>query len=134
MAPGRVPRAVTTRRLRTTRSGRNTLKADEIQFNLLVPLLARPHIERRRSDLINERNGEAESSEVDALEVATTTLAGVNPHVLEWRRLEVPELSLVLLAAVRARDAPERPGRQTARTKQLPAAAIARRRARRLEK
>ena len=101
------------------------LQTEEVQFDLLVPLLARPCIKSGCRDLVHQRHGEAKSAKVDTLEVATAAVTGVHPDMIERRRLEVRELALVILTAVWADDATKRPGCQTTRALQPPAAAIA---------
>jgi len=53
-------------------------------------------------------------------------VAGIDPHVTVCRRLEVPELPLVFLAAVHAQHAAERPDGQARGTEQRAAAAVER--------
>src|SRR5205814_7732935 len=52
-------------------------------------------------------------------------VAGVDADVARWRRLEVGKLALILFAAGRADNAPERPRRQARRTQKLTRASVA---------
>ena len=103
----------------------NNLQTEEVQFDLLVTMLARPCIKRGRSDFVHQRHGKAEPAQVDVLEVVMAAVTGVHSDMIERRRLEVRELALVILAAVWADDTAKRPGCQTTRALQPPAAAIA---------
>src|SRR5256885_2252389 len=112
---------------------RFTSEADEIQLNLLVSVLACPQIEWRSSDFVHQRHGQTKSSEIDTLQVAMTALACVEAQVLECGRLEVPEPSFVLFAAVRTQDAPEGPLREAHCAQEQTTAAFGRGCAGRLE-
>src|SRR2546426_5672621 len=76
-ATGVTPSRVTTRRLRTTRSGRYTAargrtvgsESDQVQLDLHVAMLPRPDIERRAGNFVDEGHGDAEPREVDALQI-----------------------------------------------------------------
>src|SRR6266536_200682 len=65
------------------RCDRDTSEAQQIQLDLLVAVLEGPHVERRSSDLVHERNRQAESADVHAFQIAATTVAGIDSHVLE---------------------------------------------------
>ena len=65
-----------------------------------------------RGDFVHERHGQAKSSQVNALEVMSTTIAGFDPDVLIFRGAEISQLRRALFTAVNADDAAERPGIQ----------------------
>src|SRR6516225_6555460 len=130
---GRSPRGVTTWRLRITRSGRNTSEADEIQLDLLVTVVTGPDVKRRPGNLVDERDRQPESPEVDGLEIVPTALTGVDAQVIVVKGMEVTEFVLVLFAALCAQDPPERPRTEAGRAEQPTAAPVARRRAERVE-
>src|SRR4051794_4165690 len=58
-------------------------ETDEIQFDLLVALLARPEVQGRRGDFVDERDRQPEPAEIDRLQIAATTLAGVDTDVID---------------------------------------------------
>src|SRR5436309_1992189 len=97
------------------RSGRKgkSLQADEIQFDLLVPVFTCPRVQRRAGDFIDDGHGDAETRQVDALEVVAARVARLDAEVIERGRLKVSEPALVFLAAVRAQHTSKRPRRET---------------------
>src|SRR5436189_2453021 len=124
IAPGRTPRGVTTRRLRITRSGRNTSEAQQIQLDLFIPALLRPRVQRRRGDFVDERDGEAEAAEIDAFQVALAGVADLDAHVLQVRPRKITELPLVVLAAGRTDNTSKWPRCETSRAHEKPAASV----------
>src|ERR671912_2273789 len=95
-------------------------KTDEVQLDLRVAVLARPHVQRRRRDFVHQRDGEAEPRQVNSLDVMQAGVAGFDSDVLELRRLKITELRRSLLAAVSTDDTPERPGGEARRADQAP--------------
>src|SRR5438309_1778911 len=96
MDAGRVAPGVTTRRLRTIRSGRNgTSQADDVQFDLPISVLARPCRQRRAGDFIHQPDGHAEARQVDTFEVLPARVARFDANVIERGRLDVREFALV---------------------------------------
>src|ERR1051326_5212927 len=104
-AARRVPAGVTTRWLRTIRSGRNgkpRSQSDEIQLDLDEPVLARPGVQRRAGDLVDQGHRTSQPREIDALQVVLARLASLKPKVIKSRSSEVSQLALVFLPALRA--------------------------------
>src|SRR5204862_1032027 len=92
-------------------------------FDLLVPVFARPRVERRPGDFIHDGDGDAEASQVDAFEVVAARVACLDALVIEYRRMKISELALVFLSAVRAEHTSKRPRREAgAALKGAPAA------------
>src|SRR5438093_12190640 len=98
MAAGRMPSGRMTRRPRTTRSGRNKgfsrSEPEQVQLDLLVPMVARPQIERRPRHFIDQRHGESQPRQVDALDVSAAGFAAVNPQMIEVGRLKLAEVTV----------------------------------------
>src|SRR5262245_66516804 len=88
-----------------------TSEAHQVQLDLLVAAPARPDVQRRGGDFVDEGDGRTEAREIDRLRVVPAGLADIDPHVVERWRIVVRKPSLVLLPASRAEDAAERPGR-----------------------
>src|SRR5207237_10585847 len=99
-------------------------KPEKVQFNLLVPALARPEIERRPRDLVDDGDGTAEPGEIDGFKIVLARVARVDAQVIVRGRVEISELPLVLFAASRAQQATEWPRGQARGTEQFAAAAI----------
>src|SRR4051812_30044000 len=94
-AARRIPAGVTTRWLRTIRSGRNgkhASQSEEIQLNLDEPVLGRPRVQRRTSDLVDQRHRQSQPRQIDALQVVLARLAGLEPEVIKRRSGEVSQL------------------------------------------
>ena len=72
-------------------------------------MLARPHVERGARHFVDKGHGKTELAEIDAFQIMPTGVAGVDAQVLELRRLEVAEMSLVFLSAGWAQHTTERP-------------------------
>jgi hypothetical protein len=63
----------------------HTSQSNKIHLNLLISTIARPQVERSACHLINERNSNAEASEINTLQVMTTCVARVDAQVLPLR-------------------------------------------------
>src|SRR5690348_640037 len=119
-----MPRGVTIRRPRTTRSGRNTSESDEVQLDLLIVVIARPQVERRAGDLVHDGDGDAQAGEIDRLEIVFAGVTGVDTKMIERGRTVVAQAMFVFFPASRAPDARERPPGETRRALQSATAAV----------
>jgi hypothetical protein len=63
----------------------SALQAYQIQFNFFVAVLARPDVERRARDLVDERHGDAEPCQIDRLEIAAARVTGVDAQMIQGR-------------------------------------------------
>src|SRR5213594_3615883 len=71
-------------------------QSDQVQLDLRVAVFARPDVERRARDFVDERHGDTEPRQIDAFQVMLTGVARVDAKVIERGRVEVRELPLVL--------------------------------------
>ena len=72
-------------------------------------MLARPKIQRRRVDLIDNRRGKAGPSKVNALKVMLARVAGFNANMIEFRGMKISELRGSFFATVGAHYPPKFP-------------------------
>ena len=100
------------------------LQPHEVQFDLLVPAIARPEIERRAGHFVDERHGQAKPRQVDALEVMAARVTSIDAQVIEGRAVKVPQLPIVFFPAKGTHDPAEGPPRQTRGAQQQTAAAL----------
>src|SRR5687767_7888042 len=124
MAPGRIPRGVTMRRPRTTRSGRSTSEPDQIQFDFLIAVVARPQIQWSAGHLVHERDRIALASQINRLQIMPARVTRVDTKMIERRGMKVAETMFVFLATLGAPNASERPRGEAGRANELSAAAV----------
>ena len=72
-------------------------------------MLARPDVEGRRRDLIDQWNSKTEPGEVHTLDVILAGVARFDSNVVVFRGMKVSELRRSLFAAVCANDSPKFP-------------------------
>ena len=87
-----------------------SLQPYQVDFDLRVAVLARPYVEWRCRNLIDERNSKAEAREVYTLYVMLACIARFYSDVVVIRAVKVSELRWSLFAAIRADDSSEFPG------------------------
>src|SRR5207248_2798306 len=98
-------------------------QSDQVQLDLRVAVFARPDVERRARDFVDERHGEPEPREVDAFQIVTAGVAGVDTKMIEIGGVEVSELAFVFFAAADAQHAADRPFGEAGRALQRAPAA-----------
>jgi hypothetical protein len=65
-------------------------------------MLARPQIQRRGIDFIDDRRSEADTSKINSLDVMLTGIASFDSHMIEFWRMKISKLRGSLFAAIGA--------------------------------
>src|SRR5258706_15479530 len=76
-------------------------------------MFARPKIQGRSVNFIDDRCGKAHTSKIDALEVMLARLASFDSHMIEFRRMKVSKLGGTFFAAIGTNYSSKLPRRET---------------------
>src|SRR5258706_13069590 len=82
-------------------------------------MFARPKIQRRGVNFIDDRCGKTHTSKIDALEVMLARLASFDPHMIEFRRMKISKLGGTFFAAIRTHYSSKLPRRETGSANQI---------------
>src|SRR5215471_290727 len=98
----------------------------QVQFDLGVAVFARPEVEGRRIDLIDQRHCVPEPGQVNSFYIALARVTCFYPNVIKLRRMKVTEFRRPLLTTVSADHASKFPRRETSGAHQISITALSR--------
>src|SRR5258706_15552106 len=82
-------------------------------------MFARPKIQGRSVNFIDDRCGKAHTSKIDALEVMLARLASFDSHMIEFRRMKVSKLGGTFFAGIGTHYSSKLPRRETGSANQI---------------
>jgi hypothetical protein len=82
-------------------------------------MFARPKIQGRSVNFIDDRCGEAHTRQINSLEVMLARLASFDSHMIEFRRMKVSKLGGTFFAAIGTHYSSKLPRRETGSANQI---------------